>query len=244
MLQQLTPRVYQLPFSKELDRPVLGYVRGERFSLMIDGGNSPAHVQAYEAAVQAAGLPLPQLAVLTHCHWDHCFGMSALSIPAIACAQTQQSLKIVSALKWTPEEMEKNIQRGILPAPCAPRIQLHFPEPSQIRVMLPTIVFSHRLTLDLGGCTCQLMHVPSPHSRDTVIVYIPEERMVFLGDAVYQELKGDVWTEHPEQLEGLIRVLEPLDFVFGQPAHQKAMTKEALLSWFWRRIRQTKESGA
>ena len=46
MLQQLTPRVYQLDFSQEQDRPVLGYIRGDRFSLMVDAGNSPEHVQA------------------------------------------------------------------------------------------------------------------------------------------------------------------------------------------------------
>lgn len=31
MLQQLTPRVYQLDFSQAQDRPVLGYIRGDRF---------------------------------------------------------------------------------------------------------------------------------------------------------------------------------------------------------------------
>ena len=55
MLQQLTPRVYQLDFSQEQDRPVLGYIRGDRFSLMVDAGNSPEHVQAYLAAVEESG---------------------------------------------------------------------------------------------------------------------------------------------------------------------------------------------
>ena len=35
-LQQLTPRIYQLPFSEAEDRPCLGYIRGERFSLMVE----------------------------------------------------------------------------------------------------------------------------------------------------------------------------------------------------------------
>ncbi len=241
MLEQLTPRVYHLPFSKVQDRPSLGYIHGERFSLMVDGGNSPVHVQEYRQALLSAGFPLPQFAVLTHSHWDHCFGMCALSVPTIACRQTRQSLELVSGLRWTPEEMQKNVERGILPAPCMPRIQLHFPDPAQIRVMLPTIVFDEHLTLDLGGCTCQLLHVPSPHAKDTVIAFVPEERMVFLGDAVYQELKGSVWTEHPDQLRGLIQALEPLDFTFGQPAHQAAMSKTDLLAWFRRRIEKAKQ---
>ena len=235
MLEQLTPRVWHLPFSQEQDRPSLGYIRGENFSLMVDGGNDPAHVQAYQKALLSAKFPLPHFAVLTHSHWDHCFGMSALDIPAIACAETYQSLRMVAAWSWTPEEMEKNIRKGALPSVCAPRIRWHFPEPEQIRVMLPAVIFSGQMTLDLGGCTCHLIHVPSPHSRDSVIVYVPEERMVFLGDAVYQELKDDVWTEHPDKLQGLMEALEPLDFSFGQPAHQKAMSKQDLLTWFQRR---------
>ena len=59
MLQQLTPRVYQLDFSQEQDRPVLGYIRGDRFSLMVDAGNSPEHVQAYLAAVEESGFCQP-----------------------------------------------------------------------------------------------------------------------------------------------------------------------------------------
>ena len=72
MLQQLTPRVYQLDFSQEQDRPVLGYIRGDRFSLMVDAGNSPEHVQAYLAAVEESGFCQPDFVALTHSHWDHC----------------------------------------------------------------------------------------------------------------------------------------------------------------------------
>ena len=88
MLQQLTPRVYQLDFSQEQDRPVLGYIRGDRFSLMVDAGNSPEHVQAYLAALEESGFCQPDFVALTHSHWDHCFGLASLPMPSIACVQT------------------------------------------------------------------------------------------------------------------------------------------------------------
>ena len=90
MLQQLTPRVYQLDFSQEQDRPVLGYIRGDRFSLMVDAGNSPEHVQAYLAAVEESGFCQPDFVALTHSHWDHCFGLASLPMPSIACVQTRR----------------------------------------------------------------------------------------------------------------------------------------------------------
>ena len=117
-LEQLTPRVYQLPFSQENDRPALGYIRGDRFSLMVDAGNSPEHVRDYQKAVENAGFPQPDFTVLTHSHWDHCFGLSALSIPSIACVQTRQSLEMVSRLRWTPDALAENVRKGIVPQLC------------------------------------------------------------------------------------------------------------------------------
>lgn len=84
-------------------------------------------------------------------------------------------------------------------------------------MVLPTVIFSEQMTLDLGNCTCVLQHVTSAHARDTVIVWVQEEQMVFLGDAVYQELVVDTWHERPAKLRQLIRELEPLEFQMAQP---------------------------
>lgn len=237
-LQQLTPRVYQLPFEQGCDRPCLGYIRGDRFSLMVDAGNSPAHVQDYRDALQEAGFSMPQFAVLTHSHWDHCFGMCALSIPTIACEETRESLEMVSRLQWTPDALEENARKGIVPRLCIPRIRALYPKLEAIRVALPTITFSGSMWLDLGNCTCILQHVTSAHAKDTVIVYVPTEKMAFLGDAVYQKPVGDVWVEEKDKLEQLIRELEPLDFALAQPAHQPALSKQDLLAWFRRRLQK------
>lgn len=236
MLEQLTPRVYHLPFSQKENRPSLGYIRGDRFALMVDAGNTPEHTNAYLSAVQRAGFRKPDFAALTHSHWDHCFGMCALDIPTIACTQTRESLEMVSRLKWTPDALEEHAEKGILPRLCVPALRAHYPQLERIHVVLPTIIFSESMRLDLGNCTCEIRHVTSPHARDTVIVYVPEEKMVFLGDAVYQELIEETWIERPEKLRELMESLEPLDFSICQPAHQKAMSKTDLLAWFQKRL--------
>lgn len=238
MLEQLTPRVFYLPFSKTEGSPSLGYIRGDRFSLMVDAGTCPAHVGEYQNAVTAAGFRPPDFVALTHSHWDHCFGLGALTIPSIACIQTRQSLELVSTLSWTPDGIQESIRRRILPRSCAPVIQEHFPDPASIRIVLPTVVFSGAMTLDLGNCTCRIQHVTSPHARDTTIVFVPEEHMVFLGDAVYQELRNEIWTEHPDKLRALVQELEPLDFSVCLPGHQPPMNKQDLLDWFARRIQK------
>lgn len=240
-LEQLTPRVYHLRFSQKEDRPSLGYIRGDRFSLMVDAGNSPQQVALFRAAVQAAGFRQPDLVALTHSHWDHCFGLCSLDIPSIACVQTRQSLEMFSRLQWTPDALEENAQKGIIPQACVSRIRLHYPQLEKIRVVLPTMVYSEEMTLDLGNCTCVLKRVTSPHARDTAIVWVKEEQMVFLGDAVYQELVGDTWVERPRKLRLLMEQLERLDFQLCQPAHQRALTKSDLIAWFQRRLRKSEE---
>ena len=53
---------------------------------------------------------------------------------------------------------------------------------------------------------------------------------------------GDTWTERPEKLRQLIRELEPLEFQLAQPAHQKAMSKTELLTWFQRRLKRAEQA--
>lgn len=52
---------------------MLGYIRGERYSLAVDAGNSRRHVEKFYAALDAAELRRPDFTVLTHWHWDHTF---------------------------------------------------------------------------------------------------------------------------------------------------------------------------
>lgn len=89
MLKRLTERVWYLPWEEETDRPNLCYLLGERHSLAVDAGNSPAHVGKLYRALEEQGLPLPDFTVLTHWHWDHTFGLGAIHGVGIASAKTQ-----------------------------------------------------------------------------------------------------------------------------------------------------------
>ena len=62
-LYRLTERIWVYPFEEERDRPNLGYIRGDRWSLAVDAGHSAAHIAAFYAALMVNGLPLPSLTV-------------------------------------------------------------------------------------------------------------------------------------------------------------------------------------
>ena len=56
-LKQLCDGIWYLPHSQATDRPALGYIRGEQDSLMVDCGNSPAHLAQFrrDGTIQVIG---------------------------------------------------------------------------------------------------------------------------------------------------------------------------------------------
>ena len=73
-LNKLTNRIYFLEHDPEVDRPVLAYIKGDKFSLAIDAGYSASHVQDFYREIEAEQFNKPDFTVITHWHYDHTFG--------------------------------------------------------------------------------------------------------------------------------------------------------------------------
>ena len=58
-LKRLTEHIWYMPFEEERDRPNLGYIRGDRWSLAVDAGHSEAHTREFYRALEEEGLPRP-----------------------------------------------------------------------------------------------------------------------------------------------------------------------------------------
>ena len=228
-LRQINIRVWFLPAEEETDRPVLGYVWGDRWSLQIDAGASPAHVEKFRRALAQQGLAAPSLAVLTHWHWDHTFGMNALGCPALACQKTQEALERVSRWAWTEEAMARRLETGEEIPFCDQHIRREYPDLQAIQVRPADMVFEKSLTLDLGGITAQVLELPATHSPDSVIVVLPELRFAFLGDAVCGDFYGLDGAYDPERLRRMIDALEELPFDRCITGHGSPEDKASLL---------------
>ena len=61
-------------------------------------------------------------------------------------------------------------------------------------------------------------------------IYIPNEKVVFLGDSIYEELVRDQWIGHSDKLSQLIAELEKLDFTIAVEGHFAPKTKDELLT--------------
>lgn len=244
--KQLTSRIwYQTPVS-ETDRPILAVVRGEKHQLMIDAGNSSAHAARFLEEMKEHNLGTPDLLALTHWHWDHIFGMKHLSLPSIATKQTITHMKEMQPYAWTDEALQERMDQGIEIPFCADAIKLEYGEARDIEIVLPTIGFEGQLDLDLGGVQCQLIEVDNDHSPGSLLVYIPEERVVFLGDAMYADIFSPKWNYTVERTTRLLEILDRLDADFYVWSHGRAMPKsefEEEVQVLRRAIRITEASG-
>lgn len=59
LLHRAAERIWLLPPEEERDRPVLGYVHGDRWSLQIDAGASPAHLALFHRVLAEQGPARP-----------------------------------------------------------------------------------------------------------------------------------------------------------------------------------------
>lgn len=219
-LRQLSPRVWISPFEDARDRPALGYLRGDKFSLAIDAGHSKAHLDEFYGALTRMGLPLPDLTVLTHWHWDHTFAMHAVHGLTLAGERTQGYLREVLD-RWEERGGERYFKE------LDEHIALEYGE-DPIRVVTADLTFGDRMTLDLGGITASCFHLVSPHTDDATFVLLPAERILFLGDAISGVYP--TWVADPDLRAQQIKALEEIEFEAAVGCHWEPFTKAGLLT--------------
>lgn len=230
MWNRRTEHVYDTKNDPETDRPCMGYVRGERASLLLDAGNSAAHAALLQEGLRAAGLPLPDYIALTHAHWDHTYGLCGWEGLSLAGAKTNAILGKMKGWQWDDASMEKRIKDGEDSEFCFIHIRKEYPDRSQIRVEQAALSFTGEVSLDLGGVRAVLKEVVSPHAADCVVISIPEDGLLFLGDSYCSVPVGEGWVYDKELLGQYIGWLEGEDFQIAIKGHHPPQTKEELLA--------------
>lgn len=219
-LTRLTEHVYWMTPGAP-DRPSLGAVVGAGQTLMLDAAASAAHMRLFLDALAAEAIPAPRLVALTHWHWDHVFGAAALDAPVIAQRQTRDQLAALASLDWSDSALDARVASGEEIAFCADNIKLELPEPRQIEIVPPQIVFNSRLEIHLGEVTCHLVHVGGDHAADSVVVLIEPDGVLFLGDCLYDAIYTPARHYTVERLYPLLDKLAALDanqFIEGHSA--------------------------
>ena len=109
----------------------------------------------------------PTVLVYSHADWDHVWGTAGLSAPQAIIAH---------------DDCRRRFEDDV-PATLA---QMQTEQPGRwddVQLVPPTVTFPERLTLDLGGVTVELHHLPG-HTADCLVALIPEWGILLGGDAV------------------------------------------------------------
>lgn len=82
------------------------------------------------------------------------------------------------------------------------------------------------MEIDLGGVTVSLDHINADHSDDCCLVNVVEEKVTFMGDAMYLDMYNGPWSYSREKLYPLLDKLISYNSQYYIPAHHSKYTYE------------------
>ncbi|GAA4673145.1 MBL fold metallo-hydrolase [Pseudonocardia yuanmonensis] len=189
-----------------------GLVLGAERALVIDTRGD--HVQGGElAAAVRAVTALPVTVVLTHAHFDHCFGTAAfLPAPVLAHPGCRAALERTGAAQrdhWVAHYRAHG-DTGTAAALAATEPVPPDPAPA---------------TLDLGGREVALVAPGPGHTDHDLAVHVRDAGVLFAGDLLESGAPPDYEDAHPLGWADAVAALLALGAAVHVPGHGDPMTR-------------------
>ena len=86
--------------------------------------------------------------------------------------------------------------------------------------------------MNLGGIIAHIFHTVSPHSEDATCVYVPEEKVLFLGDSTSEDFFNDGYMDI-DKLNSLIQTVQSMDCDYCILSHCEPLCKKDLLAYLY-----------
>jgi glyoxylase-like metal-dependent hydrolase (beta-lactamase superfamily II) len=151
--------------------------------------------------------------VTTHAHFDHALGSSVFT--DLGATLVGHELDRAYLAKNGERMLKKSQAFGLTPQDMA-----------GTKIVLPSLTFTERMTIRLGGETIELIHLTPSHTGGSTLVYLPRQKVLFAGDVLFTDF-------HPFMGEGDIPGwVKTLDFIQGLdaaaiiPGHGPLSTKK------------------
>ncbi len=141
-------------------------VDGSGAAVMVDTTSTERRNRAVLAEVARVSTGSPRALVNTHHHPDHTYGNGFLPPETLVIGHDRCRDEVLAAgLEATK----------VITAPDYGDLVLRPPE----------LTFSDRMTLHLDGFPVELRHVGRAHTSNDVVVWLPEQRVLFAGDLAF-----------------------------------------------------------
>ena len=91
------------------------------------------------------------------------------------------------------------------------------------------------LTIDLGNKICIIESIKATHSDDSTIIYIPDEKVIFLGDAVYGTTTNSLFHYKQSLLIPMIEDIQKYDAQLFLLGHESICDLNEM-EQFWKEL--------
>ncbi len=172
----------------------VGYVTTSDGVVMIDSPELPRQALSWRAEIAGKGKPI--YLINTEYHPEHVAGNFFFDTVTIAHERTASAMSRLDPQQLKPHLIEMD-------PTGEPLLGDYF-------VRLPRITFSQHLTLQLGGLTFKIFHLPG-HTLGQTAVLVPEERVVFTGDNVVFRRQAFLYDADPDTWLDSLGILMNLD---------------------------------
>ncbi len=139
------------------------FVAGRDRAVVWDTLSHPRDMTGYQGLIGGRDLVI----VYSHADWDHAWGTGGLaSRHAAIIGHASCAARFRDDVPITLREKQA-AEPGAWDA---------------VTLVAPNVTFDHEMTLDLGGVTLTLRHLPG-HTRDSIVGLVPERGILLVGDA-------------------------------------------------------------
>ncbi|GAB3723921.1 MBL fold metallo-hydrolase [Nocardiopsis nanhaiensis] len=143
-----------------------GVIVGDDLTVVVDSLATEQRTLRLREEVDALASGGRRIVVNTHHHGDHVFGNHLFGPDTTVVAHEEARREMAEA--------------GLVLTGMWPDVPW-----GDVRVTLPDITFTDRMALDLGSRRVELIHVGPAHTTCDVVVWLPEERVLFAGDVLF-----------------------------------------------------------
>jgi cyclase len=174
-----------------------GIIIGDKGVVIVDALVSSKEAQRLISDLMSVTDKPIRYVVNTHSHFDHTLGNSDLASMGA----------VILAHENCGENMKASLPKVIANAKA---YGMTDEEARAIKPACPNATFGNRMRINLGGVTVELVYVAPSHTTDSILVFVPEDYLVFAGDILvtdYYPFMGeadiDGWAKSLDHLSSL-----------------------------------------
>lgn len=183
---------------------------GERRALVVDTLARPEDMAPLVDLIAAHGRPV--IVVNTHADWDHSWGNAAFPGAPIVGQRLCRD-RLLGERERTVLQRKREENSAFY---------------ANVQLLPPDVTFETTMSLDLGGLTVELHHLPG-HQPDCLVAYVPERRLLYAGDCAEDPFPLLISGPREEWIRGL-RAWSERDLDTVIPSHGHIGGVELLLA--------------